>query len=249
MSSGPEAGARPSILGSRRYLTSLYSDERRPASDYPRHLAGHIRELYGDGGRLLDIGCGRGDMLRAFAERGFEVSGLDVSPAAKEMAAPHPVKIADLERDELPYVPGSFDCVFSKSVIEHMHDPLALLRASLEALRPGGVAVVMTPSWLHHGWGPFYLDFTDVRPFTAPALADALELAGFEGVEVRHFRQLPVLWRHRWLVPWVSLFARLPLPYRPMQRAPWPEGLNRFIRFSREVMLLGIARKPEDPGA
>jgi SAM-dependent methyltransferase len=140
----------------------------------------------------------------------------------------------------------SFDIVFSKSVVEHLHNPLPYLESMLAALKPGGVAMILTPSWLHHGWGPFYLDHTHVTPFTAPSLDDAVTIAGFEQVRVEHFRQLPFLWRWPALTLPVRLFAKLPLPYAPMHPGAWkwPTGFNKFIRFSKEVMLLASARKP-----
>jgi SAM-dependent methyltransferase len=145
----------------------------------------------------------------------------------------------------LPFEPGSFDFVFSKSVVEHLHHPVRLLAKALEALKPGGIAVIMTPSWAHTYWGPFYIDHTHVTPFTGPSLLDAMTLAGFASVEVSHFYQLPFLWRYPFLKPLSWAIASLPLPYRPYKAAPWPEGFNKLIRFSKEVMLLAVGRRIE----
>lgn len=104
--------------------------------------------------------------------------------------------------------------------------------------------MIMTPSWEHTYWGPFYIDHTHVTPFTAPSLADALTIAGFEPVETSHFYQLPFLWRFPFLKPIAWTIAALPLPYRPYRPARWPDGMNKLIRFSKEVMLLAVGRKP-----
>ena len=214
--------------------------------EYPYLLARWLLEnVYKKDGRLLDLGCGRGEHLAAFARLGFDVAGVDVSPRAAEHDKGDRVKVADLERDPLPFPPNSFDFVFSKSVIEHMRHPICLLSKALEALGPGGTAVIMTPSWAHTYWGPFFIDHTHVTPFTAPSLADALTIAGFESVRVSHFYQLPFVWRYPYLMPIVRLIAALPLPYRPYLSAPWPDGLNKIVRFSKEVMLLGIGKKSE----
>jgi SAM-dependent methyltransferase len=240
---GTEA-SRARLLADAAYLDLTYSEERAPRGSYPSLLAAHLHDrVLGRAGRLLDLGCGRGEHLEAFARLGHEVVGIDISERAKELAAPFPVHVADLERDPLPVEPGVFDFAFSKSVVEHMREPVALLAAAHDALRPGGVAVVMTPSWEHTHWGPFYVDHTHVTPFTAPGLADALSLAGFAQVRVDHFRQLPVLWRRPWLRPAVGALARLPVSYRPYRQASWPDGVNKLIRFSKEVMLLAVARK------
>lgn len=234
-----------SVLLEAAYLDLTYSPERAPIGDYPLLLARLLLERhYGAPGRILDFGCGRGDALRAFASLGFEAVGADVSPRARELASEFEVAVIDPAMSQLPFESGSFDAVFSKSVVEHMEAPMDLAREAHRVLRPGGGLIVMTPSWEHQAWGPFYIDHTHVTPFTAPSLKDLLVLAGFENVVCDHFHQLPFVWRSRFLrlVPW--LVAKLPLPYRPYrERAPWPEGLNKLIRFSKEVMLLASGTK------
>lgn len=239
-------GSQPeSVLLDADYLDLTYSAERAPESDYPSLLAAHLlARWYGRPGRILDYGCGRGDALRAFAALGFEAVGADVSPRAAERAEGFEVVTIDPETSALPFDDGSVDFVFSKSVVEHMRTPIDLAREAHRVLRPGGLAIVMTPSWEHNAWGPFYIDHTHVTPFTARSLKDLLLLAGFEQVEAEHFLQLPFTWRHPWLRFVPPLVRRLPLPYRPYrERAPWPDGLNKLIRFSKEVMLLAAGRK------
>lgn len=240
-----QATNEQSVLKSSAYLQVTCSSERAPYGEYPYLLARWLlKNVYGKPGRLLDLGCGRGEHLAAFARLGFDVAGVDISSDAPGLAKGYRVEVADLEQDPLPFPPNSFDFIFSKSVIEHMRHPTRLLSKALEALHPGGIAAVMTPSWSHTHWGPFYIDHTHITPFTAPSLADALTLAGFESVTASNFYQLPFLWRYRFLKPAVWVIATLPLPYRPYQPAPWPAGLNKLIRFSKEVMLLGVGKKP-----
>ncbi|MGE4299501.1 MAG: methyltransferase domain-containing protein [Desulfovibrionaceae bacterium] len=247
------AGAQPSAcrgsaLEDGAYLKVTYSQERAPVGAYPDQLAGHIAATaFGRPGRLLDIGCGRGDFLAAFSRLGYDVCGVDISPSAPAMCKGYHVETVDLEAGggDAACAGGGFDFVFSKSVIEHLRTPMNLVRAAYDALAPGGVCVLMTPSWRHNAWGPFYVDHTHVSPFTAVSLADAMDMAGFQGVDVRHFRQLPRLWQRPWLEPASRLLALLPLPYRPFSpSAPWPDTVNKIIRFSKEVMLLGVGRKP-----
>lgn len=236
-----------SVLKEPAYLNTTYSPARVPYGAYPYLLAQWLLKNIGEKpGRLLDLGCGRGEHLAAFAQLGFDVAGVDISPRASELAKAYHVEVADLERDPLPFPPSSFDLVFSKSVIEHMRQPFHLMSKALEVLRPGGTAIIMTPSWAHTHWGPFYIDHTHVTPFTAPSLADALTIAGFERVKVSYFYQLPFLWRYPFLKPAVRALATLPLPYRPYQSAPWPDNLNKLIRFSKEVMLLGVGKKANE---
>ena len=228
------------------YLAVSYDPAKVPFGPYPGRLALHLhQEFYRTPGRLLDAGCGRGEYLSAFAALGHSVAGVDVSPKAPEFAPGLDVRVMDLEASTLPFPPGSFDYVFSKSVVEHLRAPDHFLSELRASLRPGGLAVVMTPSWLHTYWGPFYIDHTHVTPFTAPSLVQAMQLAGFVDVKCEHFYQLPAVWRVPALKLLCRLVAMLPLQYRPMHPAGWPEGLNKAIRFSNEVMLLAVGRNPD----
>lgn len=234
-----------SMLTKSEYLDVTYLPERVPYGRYPYLLAEWLlKNIYKKAGRLLDLGCGRGEYLEVFTQLGFNVAGVDISPRAPKLGNGHCVEVADLENDPLPFTANSFDFVFSKSVIEHARHPMCLLSKALESLRPGGTAVIMTPSWVHTYWGPFYIDHTHVTPFTAPSLSDALIMAGFDSVKVLYFYQLPFLWHYPFFKPIIWILAVLPLPYRPHKYAPWPDGLNKLIRFSKEVMLMGVGKKP-----
>lgn len=245
----PSQTAASDVLGSGDYLKLTYDTARLPKTAYPRRLAAHLahRHFGGRPGRLLDVGCGRGDFLTAFQDAGFSVAGVDISPAAPELAPGHEVRVADLERDALPFPEGSFDYAFSKSVLEHTRQPVRVLRAALEGLRPGGLAIVMVPAWETGYRGSFYIDHTHITPFTLPSMEDAMTLAGFEVVHGELFYQLPMLWGRPWLKPLTWLIAALPLPYRPMHKARWPDGVNKLIWFSKEAMVLVVGRKPGTP--
>ena len=79
------------------YLKVVYSEERRPPGDYGNKLALHLRDTYfGEKGRILDIGCGRGDMLRGFGAAGYEAFGVDISPNVRE-SEPFETRVADLK--------------------------------------------------------------------------------------------------------------------------------------------------------
>jgi SAM-dependent methyltransferase len=234
------------VLLSGDYLDLTYGADRAPQTGYPDLLAELLRDRYlgaRPAGRVLDFGCGRGDFLHAFSALGFEVAGVDVAERAAELAPGFEVHTIDGATSKLPFADASFDAVFSKSVVEHMRQPIDLVREAHRVLRPGGLAIVMTPSWEHQAWGPFYIDHTHVTPFTAPSLADLLRLAGFDDVRSEHFRQLPFTWRRPGLEVVPRIVARLPLSYRPYREARWPESVNKLIRFSKEVMLLAVGRR------
>ena len=235
------------------YLKTFYNFDKRPQSDYPKLLVNHLSarffQDYFDGhqyrGKVLDVACGRGDQLRAFSEIGFVSCGVDRDETAKNFSPDNEVKVG--EADKLPYGSECFDIVFNKSIIEHLHEPEKMLEEIHRVLKPGGVVVTMCPSWTHTRWGPFYLDHTHVTPFTLPSLRDIHTLCGFKKHFAQHFRQLPLLWENKMLLPFFELIRLLPIPYNPMSEYEMPnKHLNKVVRFSNEVMLLYVGEKHEE---
>jgi len=234
-----------SILNDEKYLKHTYSNKVAPPSDYPNQLAKWLLDnVYKKAGKIADFGCGRGDYLEVFKNLGFEPYGFDISPSINKLSE-YKVKQVDFANDEAPYTKEKFDHIFSKSVVEHLHEPTSYLSAIYGSLKKGGTAVVMTPSWSHTYWGPFYIDYTHVTPFTAYSLKSALEMAGFKKVTVKYFYQLPILWKYPWLRFFIKLFAKLPFPYSPYNNVPWSisNRFNKLVRFSKEAMLMAVVEK------
>ena len=99
------------------------------------------------GGRLLDVGCGKGDLLARLLHRGWTVEGLEVDGEAAAYARTNhglKVHVGALEGQRFP--DDVFDAVTMNHVIEHVHDPIALIRESLRVLKPGGRLVLATPN-------------------------------------------------------------------------------------------------------
>ena len=96
---------------------------------------------------VLDVACGPGLVLRAFAGRAKQVTGIDVTPAmitrARELLSG--VSNASLDTGDvvpLPYADGEFDVVVSRFAFHHFLDPRAVLGEMKRVCRPGGRVVV-----------------------------------------------------------------------------------------------------------
>ena len=102
-----------------------------------------------DGGPLLDVGCGTGQLCRLAADRGIEVRGVDADRAALALAA-RLVPRAELAIGELPTLPvpdRSAAAVSCVQVLMHVPNPLAALRELARVARRGAPVVVTV-------WGP-----------------------------------------------------------------------------------------------
>ena len=234
---------------SKSYLSEIYSTERRPITDYPLKLVKHLKEKYlieeTKNISILDIGCGRGDVLKAFQQAGYEVAGIDLSEEAIDLCKPIEVRQIDIEKeeDENNYE-RKFDIIFSKSLIEHLNQPIKFFEYCKKMLKEDGTLIVLTPSWVHHSFGPFYLDFTHITPFTLHSLRDIGKLTGFKYCKVEYFYQLPLIWKFSIFKQISKLLSFLKIPYLPMYEGltniKWPNEINKYLRHSNEVMLLGV---------
>lgn len=190
----PGALRRAYALGQRRYLADRYGYPAVPgwragvAAALVRVWPGRradtefvaFYQAGRRGGRLLDVGCGSGKAVRRLRELGWDARGLELDPVAVEAAraAGLPVEQGDLSTAGLPE--AAFDVVTLSHVIEHVHDPQALLQECRRVLRPGGRIVVVTPnaeSWLHRRYGRLWLGLDPPRHLHVFTLASLARLA------------------------------------------------------------------------
>ena len=101
------------------------------------------------GGLLLEIGCGSGDFLRAAADLGYEVTGVEYSAHACERARALLGGRGTVIQGEIQSIldrNASFDMCVLNDVLEHVRDPRALLAGAHSLLKQGGTLFLATPS-------------------------------------------------------------------------------------------------------
>ncbi len=102
-------------------------------------------------GRLLDVGCASGKFMRQMTAVGWTCAGIELDPEAAARARQVTPDVFTGDPIDAPFPAASFDLVTAFHVLEHMPDPLGVLRRMLEWLAPGGSAIVEVPNV--HGVG------------------------------------------------------------------------------------------------
>ena len=223
---------------SRDYVSVVYNELDRPLTTYPDKLARYLFERFDlrPGVTFLDVGCGRGEFLRGFIQCGVAGYGVDQSRAAEQYCPNATLKISDIENDGIPYEDSFFDVVYSKSVIEHFYYPERMVKEIFRVLKPGGMVITLCPDWAFN-YRIYFEDYTHRTPFMQSSLRDILMIHGFADVLVEPFRQLPMLWgAGKHLLP----LAELTRVLCPSLLKPY----SKWVRFSKEIMLLSCATKP-----
>ncbi len=140
-------------------------------------------------GRLLDVGCGSGYLASLFAGAGWDVTGVERDEntavhARETYQIPVVTDIADAD--------GHFDLIMINHVLEHLDDPLLLLKKCKGRLAAGGKLVVAVPNFgslqsIVAGDGWFHLDLPiHLYHFSERGLVTLLSKAGFTVVKRSH---------------------------------------------------------------
>lgn len=141
----------------------------------------------GSPGTLLEVGCGSGRFLNRMRKLGWAVDGVEFDPiAAARIEKKYGIHVEVGSLPELRYAPDQYDVVAMSQVIEHVHDPVELLKESRRVLRPGGRLVLSTPNALsvaHRLYGRSWRGLEPPRHlhiFSPAALENAARRCGFQ---------------------------------------------------------------------
>ena len=145
----------------------------------------------GQGRRLLDVGSGSGDFLLRMRARGWDVLGVEPDPVAAAAARRKDLDVRDGMLADAALPDDTFDAIVLSHVIEHVHDPVALLSECGRVLRPGGRLVVLTPNLSSVGHRRFGPDWRGLEPprhlhvFSLRSLAACVARVGLTVTEAR----------------------------------------------------------------
>lgn len=170
---------------------------RGPRPVIEERARGYVGPLAGlaCGGPVLDLGCGRGELLAVLAEADVAAYGVDTS--AELVAGCRARGLDAHQEDALVHLAGlderSLGAVTALHLVEHLgaDQLLELLALAARALRPGGLLVLETPNPenLVVAASTFYLDPTHRRPLPPDLLAFLVGARGFDEIEVRRLER------------------------------------------------------------
>ena len=216
------------------YLSVLYNKEKKPLTNYPAKFVNYnIQRFELKNKVFLELGCGRGDFINEFYRQGVKCYATDILSSGKDnLDSEIMFKKHDISNEKLPFEDNFFDAIYTKSLIEHISNHEFFFSECKRVLKPNGILINYTPDW-ETQYLNFYDDITHIKPFTKITLENCYRMYGFENCKVEKFYQLPSVWKFPFLKYFLYLIANF-LPIR---------SKYKFLRFSKELMLLGFATK------
>ncbi len=163
-----------------------------------------------DGGTILDVGCGNGEMLTRYARLGWKTFGVEISPASAKFAAEAGHEMVVGEIFDGHYADEQFDAVTLWDSLEHIHNPMEVIQEVKRVLKPGGRIYISVPNvgskYAKKFRDKWYMFTAPVHyyHYTGETLTKLLKNAGFSDVEISYplaavgmSHTLHIVWRDR----------------------------------------------------
>lgn len=158
-----------------------------------------LKDIKGVKGKVLDIGCGGGNMVEVikFYRSDLEILASDISPEAIKRAKKRVGKVKFLVADacNLPLEDKTFVCVTMFDLLEHIRKPKKAIAEASRVLKPGGVFILFVPLenqpltlyWLLYklGWRGKQIHCGHIQRFDISRLRKIIEKEGFAIAKIR----------------------------------------------------------------
>jgi trans-aconitate methyltransferase len=222
-----------------KWNAELYDNKHAFVSQYGEGVLELLDVKPGE--RILDLGCGTGDLAKLIWEQGAEVVGIDASP---EMIAKAKAKYPELDFSVANgtdfHFNESFDAVFTNAVLHWIHDADGVIKSVYNVLKPGGRFVgefggkdnnklmLAAASTVLNKYG--YIKGDIIIPWYFPSTAEyasRLEAGGFRVTFTSHFDRPTLLQDGRdGMVEWFNMFGSS--IFKKVSAAELPQILNEI---------------------
>ena len=155
---------------------------------YSMDIAGLYMEKK-DSYNICDVGCGPGTLLREAKKRGHYAFGIEPNRRCHSLLEKEGI---DYTGDFFPLkekIEKRFDCIFLLNTLEHMPDPLEIVREAKKLMEPSGVIFISVPSFnalvnrIMHETAGVFAGHSHIQFFTIDTLSRLFDKAGFEVLE------------------------------------------------------------------
>ncbi|MBL7206315.1 MAG: class I SAM-dependent methyltransferase [Candidatus Aenigmarchaeota archaeon] len=132
-------------------------------------------------GRILDVGCGNGNFVSLDKEN---IIGIDNDPDALKACSDRGLNclLMDVQKT-LDFPDNTFDCVHASQILEHLNNPVPLVKEFYRILKPNGILIAAVPDAKKIGH-QFWDDYTHKRPYSRKSLREIVFDNGFRGIEI-----------------------------------------------------------------
>ena len=142
-------------------------------------------------GRLVEVGCGSGNLIAFMRQKGWTVTGVDTDPVAVQKATSRGLPVLCGNLEDSHFSSNDTDAIVLCHVIEHVRDPAATIQECYRILKPGGRMILATPN--HESWGHsrYRENWRGLEPprhlfvFNRTSLLRLLHQAGFSKIYMR----------------------------------------------------------------
>jgi len=161
------------------YFKVMY--EGNDTKEWDRKYAEWLDKRYlTKGQKVLELGCGRGEVIKRLNELGYIAEGCDYPEV-------------NLEKP-IPFNSNEYDVIICKNVIEHLRDIFTITKEIYRVLKVGGIAIIQTGDSSRDlvGW---LQDPTHTTMFTQRRLKNLFLMTNFKLIKIKSFRNIPYIWR------------------------------------------------------
>lgn len=143
---------RPDNEALKHLYDEYHQRNGKVVSDWAKLMGKNFKEILlflnkalPDKGKLLDIGCGYGHFIEIMKQQGWSVYGIDLSPKVLLYAKEKGLDVLETSIDDVSVPDEYFDVVTAFYVLEHVTNPLHVLKNMYKMLKPCGILVLRVP--------------------------------------------------------------------------------------------------------
>lgn len=105
-----------------------------------------------DAKSILSVGCAAGRTETELVKQGIKVVGIEINPQAAELARQGGLTVleGDVSEIDVSIAGECYDCIIYSDILEHLPDPVAVLKRHVEHLKPNGIVYVSIPNFRHY---------------------------------------------------------------------------------------------------